>query len=290
MKRPPPYNWLFIFKTIVEEGSITRASEILNVSQSAVSQQIKSLEEYLGEPLIVRRKKGIILTNVGKHYYNVIKISLDRITLATDQLFGFGHKSTITVKSNYSFVDTWLSRNIIDFHQKNPDISVEIYTMLWLSDTRDAGTEIEIRYGDGLWNDLNCHQLTHDCIYPVCSPAIKKNINKPEDILNYPLVSIMGNKENWAEWFAAQDIYPRNIPTMLHVESNLLAYKATASGNYISLGIDSLVSNFLEDGSLEKLNYRTVKNRENFFLLEPNDYCKSKNDALFIEWITSNYR
>ncbi|OIN09144.1 LysR family transcriptional regulator [Oceanisphaera psychrotolerans] len=290
MKRPPPHNWLFVFKVIVESGSITEASERLNVSQSAVSQQLKSLEDYLGSRLIIRGKKGIVLTDVGKHYFNIIKISLDRISLATEQLFGFEHKNTITIKSNYSFVDVWLSRNISDFHKRHPGVSVEIYTMLWLSDFRDVGSEIEIRYGDGSWSDLKCHQLTNDRVFPVCSPSLKEKINKPEDILDYPLISVMGNKTGWAEWFLEQGIRSDIKPSSLYVESNLLAYKASAEGDYITLGINSLVDNFIKDGSLIKLEYGDVKSRENFFLLEPNNYCISEKDKTFIEWITSNYK
>nr|WP_067292429.1 LysR family transcriptional regulator [Marinobacterium profundum] len=289
MRRPPPHNWLFVFKVIVESGSITEASERLNVSQSAVSQQIKSLEDYLGRRLIIRSKKGVSLTDVGKHYYNVIKISLDRISLATDQLFGQGHRGTITVKSNYSFVDVWLSRNLSEFHDLYPNICVEIYTGLWLTDFGGLEHGIEIRYGDGDWNDANCYQLTDDSIFPVCSPALKSEVKNIENLLDYPLVSVMGNKVGWSEWFRHHQVDLKNTPSRLYVESNLLAYKSSMSGDYISLGIDSLVNGFVERGELVKLDFGSIKTRENFFILEPSENSVSEQETLFADWVKSKY-
>ncbi|NHI01683.1 LysR family transcriptional regulator [Oceanimonas sp. MB9] len=289
MRRPPPHNWLFVFKVIVESGSITEASEKLNVSQSAVSQQIKSLEDYLGKRLIIRGKKGIVLTDVGKHYYNVIRVSLDNISVATEKLFGFEQKDTITIKSNYSFVDVWLSRHISAFYHAHPNTSIEIYTMLWLSDFRNIGNEIEIRYGDGTWSDAKVHRLTNDSIFPVCSPKTKRNITKPEHILDYPLVSVMGNKTGWTEWLQEMGVHAGGKSASLYVESNLLAYKASISGDYISLGINSLVDHFLQDGSLVRLDDRELKTTEDFFLLEPAEQFISEKEKVFIDWIKSTY-
>lgn len=289
MKRPPPHHWLFVFKVIVESGSITEASERLNLTQSAVSQQIKSLEEYLGRQLVVRGKKGVTLTEVGKHYYNVIKVSLDKITYATDQLFGVGHKDVITLKSNYSFVDVWLARHIHEFYELYPDISVEVYTGLWLTDFGEIGRGIEIRYGDGNWSESVCHQLSHDTVYPVCSPRIRDQIRKPEDIFRFPLVAIMGNKIGWSEWCHHNQLAVTGMSASLYVESNLLAYQASISGNYISLGIDSLVQGYLDRGELVRIDAGSVSNRENFFVLEPSECSISDRERLFVDWLRSTY-
>jgi LysR family glycine cleavage system transcriptional activator len=290
MKRPPPHNWLFVFKVIVESGSITEASERLNVSQSAVSQQIKSLEDYLGARLIVRGKKGISLTDVGKHYYNVIKVALEKISDTTDQLFGSAHTDIVTIKSNYSFAHTWLSGKIYEFHQLYPGTQVELYSGLWLTDFGEIGRGIEIRYGDGTWSDAKCHQLTEDYIFPVCSPSTRSTINKIEDIFDHPLISVMGNKTGWQEW---SNEHQRNLtiePSSLYVESNLLAYKSAVTGNYIALGINSLVDSFLKDGSLVKLEYGDIKSRENFFIAEPEYYSISTKEMQFSEWMKSEFK
>jgi LysR family glycine cleavage system transcriptional activator len=290
MKRPPPHNWLFVFKVIVESGSITEASERLNVSQSAVSQQIKSLEDYLGARLIVRGKKGISLTDVGKHYYNVIKVALEKISDTTDQLFGSAHTDIVTIKSNYSFAETWLSGKLHEFHRLYPDTQVELYSGLWLTDFGEIGRGIEIRYGDGAWSDAQCYQLTQDDVFPVCSPSTRSTIDKFEDIFDHPLISVMGNKTGWQEW---SNEHQRNLnikTSSLYVESNLLAYKASVSGNYIALGINSLVDDFLKDGSLVKLEYGDIKSRENFFIVEPEYYNISSKEMQFSEWIKSEFK
>lgn len=290
MKRPPPHNWLFVFKVIVESGSITEASERLNVSQSAVSQQIKSLEDYLGARLIVRGKKGISLTDVGKHYYNVIKVALEKISDTTDQLFGSAHTDIVTIKSNYSFAETWLSGKLHEFHRLYPDTQVELYSGLWLTDFGEIGRGIEIRYGDGAWSDAQCYQLTQDDVFPVCSPSTRSTIDKFEDIFDHPLISVMGNKTGWQEW-SNEHQQNLNIKTSsLYVESNLLAYKASVSGNYIALGINSLVDDFLKDGSLVKLEYGDIKSRENFFIVEPEYYNISSKEMQFSEWIKSEFK
>ena len=82
-----------------------------------------------------------------------------------------------------------------------------------------------------------------------------------------------------------------NIKTSsLYVESNLLAYKASVSGNYIALGINSLVDDFLKDGSLVKLEYGDIKSRENFFIVEPEYYNISSKEMQFSEWIKSEFK
>ncbi|REG86791.1 LysR family transcriptional regulator [Marinomonas pollencensis] len=289
MKRPPPNNWLFVFKVIVESGSITEAAERLYVSQSAVSQQIKSLEDYLGRRLIIRGKKGIILTDEGKHYYNIVKVAMDKIALATDQLFGTTHKETVTVKSNYSFADVWISRALSEFHNKYPDICVEIYTGFWLTDLGDLDGSIEIRYGDGIWPDSNSHQLSNDYIFPVCSPRTKEKIQSLEDVIQHPFVSVMGNKNGWGEWLSEYFPKAEEKQSVLSVESNVLAYNACISGDYVALGISSLVNHFINSGELEKLDYGEIKCRENYYIIEPNDHVLSKNETIFLNWIKDRF-
>lgn len=290
MKRPPPHNWLFVFKAVVDAGSITLAAERLSVTQSAVSQQFKSLEEYLGKRLVTRGKKGVELTDVGRHYYNVIKVSLDNISTATDQVFGRDRRDIITVRANYSFVQHWLTRHLHEFYVLCPEMSFELYTGFWLSDFDQASGGVEIRYGEGGWEGYHCHQLSSDAIYPVCSPMLRECIESLEDIFSHPLVSIMGNRTGWLEWAHQKGLALESCQPALNVENNLLAYSLAASGPYISLALDSLVGDYLDSGQLVKVAGGEVASIENFYVLEPSNGAHLPHEAMFVDWLKSKFK
>lgn len=290
MKRPPPHNWLFIFKAVVDAGSITLAAERLSVTQSAVSQQLKSLEEYLGKRLITRSKKGVALTDVGRHYYNVIKVSLDSISNATDQMFGRDRRDTVTVRANYSFVEHWLTRHLHEFHALCPGVSFELYTGFWLSDFDQSSAGVEIRYGEGGWAGYHCHRLSRDTTYPVCSPELAARITSLEDVLTHPLVAIMGNRTGWLEWAHQNGIPLQSCQPALSVENNLLAYELAANGPYVTLALDSLVGDHLASGQLVKVPGGEVASVEDFYVLEPANGTHTPGEAMFIDWLKGKFK
>jgi len=287
MQRPPPYNWLFVFKVTVESGSFTKASENLNVSQSAVSQQVKSLEEYLGKSLIIREKKGLKLTDVGKHYYNIIKTSLDNISSATNSLFKDKDKDKVTINCNYSFMESWLSRNIWEFQKNNNDIDLEIHTAHWITDQESIGQHITIIYDSDPVGNFTYYKLTEETIFPVCSPRLISKISDIGCILDHPLISVMGNKFGWDMWFKTNNLEFKSTHNTLYLDSSMLAYNIAASGDYIALGIKSMVEPFLQSGQLVEIPSTEIKNKEDFYIIEPDSINISESERKFCTWIKS---
>ncbi len=217
MSRQFPLNALRVFEAAARHMSFTRAGEELGLTQTAVSYQIRLLEETLGEPLFLRRPRQVALTEAGEKLAPKIT---EAFGLVEDAVASIGAEASemLTIHSTATFAQQWLSRHIGDFQLRHPRIAVRLETSSNVIDFAREQADVAIRWGKGDWPGLAAHRIMRMDFSPMLSPKLAKTIGgltRPADLLKLPIISA-GDKW-WRQWFSAAGIddpqlerYPRN--------------------------------------------------------------------------------
>lgn len=172
--RLPSLNGLRAFEAAARHLSFTNAATELNVTQTAISHQIKRLEEELGIRLFIRQNRALVLTPRGRDYLPGVRAAFNDLRLATDRLKRRDNDHVLTVSTLASLASKWLLPRISTFQAAHPDIDVHITTSTNMVDFKSGDVDAAIRYGRGQWPGLRADWLTADHLFPVCSPTLLK--------------------------------------------------------------------------------------------------------------------
>src|SRR5918995_3893376 len=189
--RLPSLNGLRAFEAAARHLSFTQAASELNVTQTAISHQIKRLEEELGVRLFVRQNRSLTLTAEAQEYLPGIRAAFNDLRLATDRLLRKDDDHVLTVSTLASLAAKWLLPRLTAFQEAHPGIDVHITTSTNLVDFRSGDVDAAIRYGRGSWPGLRAYWLMADELFPVCSPALLEGdppLRKPEDLARHTLL------------------------------------------------------------------------------------------------------
>src|SRR5712664_3773698 len=189
--RLPSLNGLRAFEAAARHLSFTQAASELNVTQTAISHQIRRLEEELGIRLFVRKNRALSLTPEAREYLPGIRAAFNDLRLATDRLLRKGDDNVLTISTLASLAAKWLLPRLSSFQEVHPDIDVRITTSTGLVDFGSGDVDAAIRYGRGHWPGLRAEWLMADEMFPVCSPALlagKKPLRRPEDLADHVLL------------------------------------------------------------------------------------------------------
>ncbi|MCO5150943.1 MULTISPECIES: LysR substrate-binding domain-containing protein [unclassified Shinella] len=206
MSRNFPLNALRVFEAAARHASFTRAGDELGMTQTAVSYQIKLLEETLGETLFLRQPRQVILSEAGERLAPKVAEGLTKLAEAVADLRGAAEQK-LHIHSTPTFATQWLSRTLGDFQLKHPTIAVRLSTSQDLIDFAREEADVSIRWGKGDWPGLTCHRIMRMDFAPMLSPALAETIggiNEPADLLKLPIISPLDIW--WRTWFSAAGI------------------------------------------------------------------------------------
>ena len=194
MKPIPPLTALRCFEAVARLGGVTQAARELHVTHSAVSQQIKVLEDAMGVALFVREARGLRLTEEGRLYALDIRAALRDITQATRRAQARPHESELVISTLPSFAQHWLVPRLASFREAHPYYRVRLLTSLQVEDFRQGVSDIGIRMGQGHWPDVAQQKLFDDELVVVAAPhfALGPTRRLPvtaEDVVACPLIS-----------------------------------------------------------------------------------------------------
>src|SRR4030088_1456836 len=199
--RLPSLNGLRAFEAAARHLSFTLAASELNVTQTAISHQIKRLEEELGIRLFVRQNRALTLTPQAKEYLPGVRAAFNDLRLATDRVLRRDNDHVLTVSTLASLAAKWLLPRLSAFQEAHPGIDVRVTTSTGLVDFKSGDVDAAIRYGRGHWPGVRADWLTADELFPVCSPALltgDKPLRCPEDLANRTLLhSSGGYDDDW---------------------------------------------------------------------------------------------
>ena len=288
--RLPSLNGLRAFEAAARHLSFTQAAAELNVTQTAISHQIKRLEEELGIRLFIRQNRALALTPAAKEYLPGIRAAFNDLRLATDRLLRRDDDHVLTVSTLASLAAKWLLPRITGFQEAHPGIDVRITTSTALVDFRSGDVDAAIRYGRGQWPGLRVDWLMADKLFPVCSPALlagKKPLRKPEDLADHVLLhSSAGNDDDWRLWLTAAGL-PTNLSKQPGVTFDLvfMTVQAAIDGVGVAMGRTSYVQDDIAKGRLVVPFDITLPVDAGFYLVSPEAKADSPKLSAFRNWL-----
>jgi LysR family glycine cleavage system transcriptional activator len=206
--RLPALNNLKAFEAAARHESFTRAAEELCVTQGAVSQQVKALEEGLGLKLFNRERQRLVITEAGRDYLLTVRDALDRIAAGTERLLQRQSAGVLTVSTSPDFAAKWLVHRLGHFAEAHSDIDLRVSATLHHVDFAREEVDLAVRHGDGNWPGLDTVQLSAEQLFAVCSPKLlsgRHRLGKPADILKFPLIHL-DSRTDWTQWLRAAGV------------------------------------------------------------------------------------
>src|ERR1700742_4336410 len=205
--RLPSLNGLRAFEAAARHLSFTQAASELNVTQTAISHQIRRLEEELGIRLFIRKNRALALTPQARDYLPGVRAAFNDLRLATDRLLRRDNDHVLTVSTLASLAAKWLLARLSAFSGGHPGIDGPTTPSPALVDFRSGAVAAAIRYGRGHWPGVRADWLTADELFPVCSPALLKGdkpLRCPEDLAYHTLLHTSGGYyDDWQLWLTA---------------------------------------------------------------------------------------
>ncbi|MCO4855406.1 LysR family transcriptional regulator [Herbaspirillum sp. WGmk3] len=197
-----PLNALRAFEVSARHLSFTRAAEELSVTQTAVSMQVKNLEQRLGVTLFRRLPRGLALTDEGLALLPVVAQSFGRIADVLAQFEDGRRREVLTVGVVGTFAVGWLMPRLREFQQQHPFVDLRLLTNNNRVDLAGEGLDYAIRFGDGAWHGTDAERLFEAPLAPMCAPEIAARLRTPSDLAAETLLRSYRSDE-WHRWFAA---------------------------------------------------------------------------------------
>ena len=282
----PPLNGLKAFEAAARSGSFTRAADELNVTQGAVSHQVKALEDRLGLTLFRRERQRVILTEAGRDYLAVIRDAFDQIAVGTERLLRRQGSGTLTVSTSPDFAAKWLVNRLSRFSEKHPGIDLRISATTHYIDFARDDVDIAIRHGDGEWPGLDVQRLYAERLFPVCSPKLvagRHRITKPADLLKFPLLRLEDAK-NWTRLFEAAGVKAAVGPGPVLNRASMLI-DAAIDGQGIALARTALAAWDLINGRLVRPVNISLKVANTYWIVCPKAASNVPKIATFRNWV-----
>jgi len=290
--RLPSLNGLRAFEAAARHLSFTQAASELNVTQTAISHQIRRLEEELGIRLFVRKNRALALTPKARDYLPGVRAAFNDLRLATDQLLRKDDDHVLTVSTLASLAAKWLLPRLTAFQEAHPGIDVRITTSTALVDFKGGDVDAAIRYGRGNWQGLRAEWLMADDFFPVCSPALlngKRPLKCPEDLREHVLLHTSTNSDDWRQWLTAAGL-PSDISRQQGITFDLMlmTVQAAIDGIGVAMGRTSYVQDDIAKGRLVVPFKIALPADAGFYLVSPEGVAEPPKLRAFRQWLIAS--
>jgi len=288
--RLPSLNGLRAFEAAARHLSFTPAASELNVTQTAISHQIRRLEEELGIRLFIRQNRALALTPEARDYLPGVRAAFNDLRLATDRLLRKDDDKVLTVSTLASLAAKWLLPRLTDFQEQHPGIDVRITTSTTLVDFQRDNVDAAIRYGRGQWPGVRAEWLMADELFPVCSPSLlrgDKPLRRPEDLRNHPLLHTSNaNSDDWRLWLTAAGL-PADIARQPGITFDMIfmTIQAAIDGIGVAMGRTSYVQDDIAKGRLVVPFKIALPADAGFYLVAPEGRREAPKLAAFRQWV-----
>jgi LysR family glycine cleavage system transcriptional activator len=297
-RRLYPLNALRVFEASARNLSFKKASEELSVTASAVSHQVKGLEEFLGLPLFRRVPRGLLLTDTGQLLLSELSevfLSLDK---AMERVIDSDSRGALTLSVAPTFAVMWLIPRLQKFYALHPDLDVRISTGLSLIDFHRDDVDAAIRLGSGEWVGLEAIELFSETVTPMCSPRLLEGpdaITSPDDLSRHVLLhnhSMDYDSEapTWETWLAAAGATGVDASRGTHFSLPDHGLQAAIDGAGIVLGWRSLSKKDVAAGRVVEPFDVTLPLGSSFYLVYPEAQSLRPNLAALRNWLKKELR
>lgn len=289
----PQTSLLLAFEAAARHQSITAAARELSLTQSAVSRQIRALEETLGAELFHRERQTVALTLAGEAYAREIREALKRISSATLAFRANPSGGSLNIAILPTFGTRWLAPRLPRFISTHPGITINLLTRLAPFDFSFDTVDAAIHFGLPDWSGAELELLMRETVVPACSPVLReaRRFGEPADLLSAPLLHLSSRPDAWERWFAAMKVDIPEVHGMLLDQFALVA-QAAAAGLGIALLPEFLIQDELNRGDLvPALDIPTsADSMEGYYLAWPSSRAGYPPLEQFRSWLAAEAR
>jgi LysR family glycine cleavage system transcriptional activator len=251
----PSFNALRVLEAAVRRGSFVAAATELNLTPSAVSHQVKLLEDQLGIQLFNRIGRSVVPTECCERYYREISAAFGRIKAATLDLTGSGKSDRLSVHSAPSFATQWLLPRLSEFVAAHPELDVVFWATSPPYDLLDEEYDVAIQHGARGTAGLDVMPFPAERIIPMCSPELAEGIRpirSPEDLLFHPLIHSDKCLVRWPDWLERHPDLALDLERGLHFDRSFMSIASAVDGLGVCLDSTLLAKKELASGRLVK--------------------------------------
>ncbi|MEM7222589.1 MAG: LysR substrate-binding domain-containing protein [Pseudomonadota bacterium] len=283
--RLPPLNWLRSFEAAARHLSFTAAAEELHITQSAVSQQVRHLEGFLGQPLFFRGPRSLQLSEGGRRYLPSVENAFSVLAAGTGEFLAPKQGSQLDIKANFAFSVFWLAPRLEGFLARHPEVKVNIATALWPSDFTGVPSSVEIRYGRGQWQGVQSEPLFEDRLTPVCAPAVAKRLKSPADLKGETLLHGTAMADSWDYWAKETATSALRKRGGHYVNAIAPLIEMAKRGLGVALGSMVLCEGLIAEGSLAAPFDLSIPAQDDYHLILPEGADSHPYVEAFKTWI-----
>ena len=284
--RRAPLNGLRVFVSVAQHLSISRAADVLGVTASAVSMQIKTLEDYLRVPLLRRDGRTVELTSEGARLLPPVERALRELEDAIDEIRAHRRAGELAITTIPGFLQQWLLPRLPDFHTAHPHIVLDLHTSDEVVDLRQSKIQAALRLGKGgKWPGVHVEKLIDEWLVPVCKrELLERNgpVERAEDLRRYRLINSMWWP--WSVWISSGVDREKPMPGITFDDS-VAVLRAAESGQGLALARWSLAAGDVATGRLAIASRRAVLSEWAYFFVCRPDYVDVEKVATFRRWI-----
>ncbi len=287
-QRLPPLTALRAFEAGARHLSFTRAARDLNVSQAAISHQVRALEEHLGVRLFRRFTRKLVLTDEGRRLYPVVSDAFERIARAVQDIGDEGAHRMLTVSLTPSFGSRWLVGRLGRFRQDHPEIDLRLHHSLDTADFVTDDVDMAVRWGRGNWTGLTVELLKGDVLAPVCHPDLLRGaqaLREPRDLRQHTLLH-EDDFDDWTQWLRSagieDEVEPRRGPVM---NDPSVLIQAALGGQGVALATLAFVAEDLAAGRLVKPFELSLETEFAYYLVYPPDAIEQPKVRAFRDFL-----
>lgn len=292
MKTPrrflPSLSLLQAFEAAARHHSITEAARELALTQSAVSRQIRALEDQLGTQLFHRERQTIRLTAGGAAYAREVREALQKISQASMNLRANPHGGTLSLAILPTFGTRWLAPRLPRFLADNPGITINLRSQFSQFDFRSIAVDAAIHFGRDDWPGATCLRLMGEEVIPVCAPDLlaRLDVRSAADLRSAPLLHLTSRPDAWERYFILNGVDASHVHGML-LDEFATAAQAAAAGLGVALLPGFLVDEEIASGRLVAALPVPMRSTEAYYLCWPREQEGREPLRRFARWLAA---
>lgn len=284
----PDIATLQAFECAARHGSFTQAANELNLTQSAVSRQIKDLENQIGVLLFERIRQRILLSDAGRKFLPEVRRLLSQTEDTMLRAMASAQSSSsLSLATLPTFGTRWLMPRLPKFLAQHPDLALNIASRSAVFDFEEQPFDMAIHYGKPVWAHANCTYLCSEVIVPVASPDFiaGRNLNEPVQLEEEPLLHLATRPKMWAQWFENCGIEAKSAYRGHRFDQFSMVIVGAMAGMGVALLPEYLVEQELASGQLIRLFDKPMRTENNYYLVVPEGKLENPMIQTFSHWI-----
>jgi LysR family glycine cleavage system transcriptional activator len=283
----PSFSALQAFEAAARHGNFTRAAEELNLTQGAISRQVKGLEESLGIVLFDRVRQRVVLTELGRSYLDDVRRTLDSLEASSKRAMEMaGGSETLEIATLPTFCSRWLIPRLADFHAGHPGIAINFTSRFVPFDLREDKFDLVIHIGSAVWPGATLHPLFPEQMVVCASPRLlaRHPIHDEADIALAALLQQTTRPDAWADWFRMVGETPHAAHRGPRYDQFSMVARAAVAGLGLAILPEFFIAEELARGQLVLVSERRLP-YGNYYLVVPEEKISNITVLRFKNWL-----